>query len=176
MRPTLPVRNLAPVTVTPIISGARANSNVPSEDPKKKAQSILDSVPGTSLASKTAILSAAAGLSIAAISNELYVVNEESIVAFCTISVFASLIKYAGPAYKEWAAGQIQKHKDLLNVARNDHTSAVKSRIDNVNNLSGVVDVTKQLFDVSRVLSYIFMTNSVNESTDVNLGNRRTRG
>ena len=140
----------------PNLTLSRAASNVPSEDPKKKAQSILDAVPGSSLASKTALLSAAAGLSIAAISNELYVVNEETIVAFSTISVFAFLIKYAGPAYKEWAAGQIQKHKDLLNVARSDHTSAVKSRIENVNNLSGVVDVTKLLFEVSKVGFFFF--------------------
>lgn len=53
--------------------------------------------------------------------------------------------------YRDWAEGQVQRYKDILNAARADHTNAVKSRIDNVKELSGVVEVTKQLFDVSKV-------------------------
>ncbi|KAL2218968.1 putative mitochondrial ATPase subunit ATP4 [Thermoascus aurantiacus ATCC 26904] len=145
LRPALLVRAItANLTVT------RAASNVPSEDPKKKAQSILDALPGQSVASKTAILSAAAGLSIAAISNELYVLNEETVVAFSVLSVFAALAKYGGPLYKQWAEGQIQKQRDILNAARADHTNAVKQRIENVQQLSNVVEITKQLFEVSK--------------------------
>ncbi|KAL4989799.1 hypothetical protein BDW68DRAFT_155760 [Aspergillus falconensis] len=146
LRPTLPSRNVAAVT----LSATRAASNVPTEDPKQKAQSILDSLPGNSLVSKTAILSATAGLSIAAISNELYVMNEETVAAFCLLSVFTAVAKYGGPAYKEWAEAQVQKHKDILNAARADHTNAVKQRMENVKELSGVVDLTKQLFEVSK--------------------------
>ena len=149
MRPTLPTRNVAAVTSN--LTATRYNSNVPSEEPKKKAQSILDSLPGNSLVSKSAILSAAAGLSVAAISNELYVFNEETVAAFCVLSVFTAVAKYGGPAYREWAEKEVQKQKDILNAAREDHTSAVKQRMDNVNQLSGVVDVTKQLFAVSKV-------------------------
>lgn len=126
---------------------------MPAEEPAKKAQSILDAVPGNSLVSKTATLSAAAGLSIAAISNELYVMNEETVAAFCLLSVFTAVAKYGGPAYGEWAKGQVQKHKDILNAARADHTNAVQQRIDNVKEMSGVVEVTKQLFAVSKVRS-----------------------
>ena len=124
---------------------------MPTEDPKKKAQSILDALPGNSLVSKTAILSAGAGLSIAAISNELYVANEETVVAFCLLTVFYGIWKYGGPAYNDWAAGQIQKHKDILSQARAKHTEAVTSRIDNVKQLDEVVDITKALFEVSKV-------------------------
>ncbi|KAJ5630406.1 ATP synthase subunit 4 [Penicillium longicatenatum] len=146
LRPTVSIR--APVV--PAITAIRAASNVPAEDPSKKAQSILNAVPGNSLVSKTAVLSAAAGLSIAAISNELYVMNEETVAAFCLLSVFTAVAKYGGPAYREWAEGQVQKHKDILNAARADHTSAVQTRIDNVQEMSGVVDVTKALFAVSK--------------------------
>lgn len=131
-------------------SGARYASGVPAEDPKKKAQSILDALPGNSLISKTAILSSAAGLSIYAISNEYYVVNEETVVAFCLISVWTALIKYAGPMYSEWADAQNKKIADILNAARADHTQAVQSRIENVKQMSGVVDITKTLFEVSK--------------------------
>ncbi|KAI4151752.1 MAG: hypothetical protein LQ340_003325 [Diploschistes diacapsis] len=125
-------------------------SNVPSEDPKSRAQSILDSLPGNSLISKTAILSAGAGVSVWGISNEFLVLNDEAVVAFCLLSVFWAVGKYGGPMYKEWSEGQIAKMKGILNAAREDHTAAVKSRIENVKQMGSVVDVTKQLFEVSK--------------------------
>ncbi|KAI9858548.1 MAG: atp4 subunit B of the stator stalk of mitochondrial F1F0 ATP synthase [Vezdaea acicularis] len=128
----------------------RSASNVPVEDPKKKAQSIIDSLPGNSLISKTAILSAGAGVSIAAISNEVYVVNEESVVMIALFTVFWAVAHYGGPMYKEWADGQIAKMKGILNGAREEHTSAVQQRIDSVKELGGVIDITKQLFEVSK--------------------------
>ena len=133
------------------VSTARNSSNVPAEDPKKKAQSIIDSLPGSNLLSKTAILSSAAGLSVYAISNEYYVMNEETVVAFCLLAVWTAVIKYGGPAYSAWADSQNEKIKGLLNQARADHTEAVKTRISDVEQMSGVVDVTKALFEVSKV-------------------------
>jgi F-type H+-transporting ATPase subunit b len=103
------------------------------------------------LISKTAILSSAAGASIYALSNEYYVVNEETIVALCLLSVWTAVFKYGGPMYKEWADGQVNKIKGILNAARVDHTEAVKTRIDSVQQMSGVVDITKTLFEVSKV-------------------------
>lgn len=101
--------------------------------------------------SKTAILSSAAGLSIYALSNEYYVVNEETVVAFCLLSVWGGLIKFGGPLYKEWADAQSNKIKNILNSARADHTQAVKTRISDVQQMSGVIDYTKTLFAVSKV-------------------------
>jgi len=140
---TMPALSLPLTTV-------RYASNVSAEDPKKRAQSILDSLPGNSMISKTAILSAGAGLSIFGISNEFLVINEETVVAFCLLSVFWAVGKYGGPMYSEWADGQVTKMKGILNAAREDHTSAVKSRIENVKQLGSVIDVTKQLFEVSK--------------------------
>ena len=129
----------------------RYASGVPTEDPKKKALSIVDSLPGNSLISKTAILSAGAGLSIFGISNEFLVINEETVVCFCILSVFWAVGKYGGPMYKDWANGQVNKIKGILNAARDDHTTAVKQRIDSVKELGSVIHVTKQLFEVSKV-------------------------
>lgn len=144
LRPSLTSRALPSIA-------ARYNSGVPAEDPKKKAQSILDSLPGSSLASKAAILSAGAGLSIAAISNELYVFNEETIVAFALLTVFYGVGKYGGPAYAEWAQGQQDKMKAILNQARDNHTKSVQERIESVKEFGGVIDITKTLFEVSKV-------------------------
>lgn len=60
--------------------------------------------------------------------------------------------------YKDWAEGQIAKMKGVLNAAREDHTSAVKTRIDHVKELTGVIDVTKQLFEVSKVFLAAFIS------------------
>jgi F-type H+-transporting ATPase subunit b len=148
LRPSLAQRTLPSLTS---LTAVRASSNVPAEDPKSKAQSIIDSLPGNGLISKSAILSSAAGLSIYAISNEYYVVNEETVVAFCLLSVWGALIKFGGPMYKEWAEAQNEKIKNILNAARADHTEAVKARKENVQQMSEVVDITKTLFAVSKV-------------------------
>lgn len=147
LRPTV-ARRALPALAS--VSAARNSSNVPAEDPKKKAQSIIDSLPGSSLVSKTAILSSVAGLSAYAISNEYYVMNEETVVAFCLLATWTAIIKYGGPAYSSWADAQNDKIKNILNKARADHTDAVKSRMSDVQQMSGVVDVTKGLFEVSK--------------------------
>lgn len=144
-RPALP--SLAAYTSARLSSTTPA---VPAEDPKVKANSILDAIPGNSIVSKSAVLSSAAGLSIYALSNEYYVVNEETVVAFCLISVWTALIKYGGPLYKSWAESQNEKIKNILNAARADHSQAVKTRIANVEQMSGVIDITKSLFAVSK--------------------------
>lgn len=53
--------------------------------------------------------------------------------------------------YKEWAEAQNEKIKGILNAARADHTEAVKVRMENVQQMSEVVDITKSLFAVSKV-------------------------
>jgi F-type H+-transporting ATPase subunit b len=150
LRPTLPFRAVPAITAQ--ITPARYNSNLP-EDPKKKAQSLLDAipVPGNSPITKAAVLSAGAGLSVAAISNELYVVNEESIVALSLLTIFWAVAHYAGPAWSSYAQQQIDKISGILNAARTDHTTAVKERISSVQDLGGVIDITKTLFEVSKV-------------------------
>ncbi|CAO1606230.1 atp4 subunit B of the stator stalk of mitochondrial F1F0 ATP synthase [Xanthoria calcicola] len=150
LRPLPIPRTLPTSSVCLNLNPTRPASNLPSEEPSKRAQSIVDSLPGNSLVSKTAMVSAGTGVSIWAIANEIYVVNEESIVMLATLSVFWAVAHYGGPMYKEWADGQINKMKGILNSAREGHTSAVKSRIENVKQLGGVVEVTKQLFEVSK--------------------------
>ncbi|KAI4099806.1 MAG: hypothetical protein L6R37_005798 [Teloschistes peruensis] len=148
LRPSIIPRTLPATSVS--FTSPRFASNVRSEEPNKRAQSIVDSLPGNSLVSKTAILSAGAGVSVWAIANEIYVVNEETIVMIATLSVFWAIAHYGGPMYKEWADTQINKMKNILNTAREGHTEAVKNRIDNVKQLGDVVNVTKQLFEVSK--------------------------
>ncbi|RKF73333.1 ATP synthase subunit 4, mitochondrial [Golovinomyces cichoracearum] len=148
VRPAICARILPSLSVSS--SGRRSTSSVPIPDPKKKAQSVLDSLPGNSLISKTAILSSTAGVAIYALSNEYYVVNEETVVAFCLLSIWTAVFKYGGPMYKEWADGQVNKMRNILNTARVGHTEAVKNRIESVKQFSSVVDITKTLFEISK--------------------------
>lgn len=53
--------------------------------------------------------------------------------------------------YKQWAENQNAKIRNILNAAREDHSAAVKQRIESVKDLGGVVDITKTLFEVSKV-------------------------
>ncbi|KAH7124062.1 hypothetical protein B0J11DRAFT_530599 [Dendryphion nanum] len=148
LRPALPLRTLPSITTS--ITPARYASNVPSEDTQKQARSIVDSIPGNSYVTKAATLSAGAGITAAAISNELYVVNEESIVAISLITIFWAVAHYAGPAWSSYAQQQVDKVAGILNAARADHTTAVKQRIESVQELGGVIDITKILFEVSK--------------------------
>ena len=77
--------------------------------------------------------------------------NEESVVAFCLLSVFYGIFKYGGPMYNDWAAATTDRIKGILDTAKKGHAEAVKSRIEDVKPLSNVVDITQGLFEVSKV-------------------------
>ncbi|PSK55798.1 ATP synthase subunit 4 [Elsinoe australis] len=149
VRPSLSMQTLPALSSSTAIQ-ARYQSNVPQQDPKDKAASILDSLPGNNIVSKTAFLSAGAGLSIAAISNEIYVVNDESIVMFSLLTIYWAIAHYGGPMYNSWAEGQMEKMRKIFREARADHTNAVKTRVESVKDLGSVVEVTKNLFAVSK--------------------------
>lgn len=70
--------------------------------------------------------------------------------------MFAAIGKFGGPLYKEWADTQVNKIRDILNSARADHTQAVKDRIENVSQMATVVEVTRDLFAVSKVRGLLF--------------------
>lgn len=119
-------------------------------EPKEKANSIVDALPGNNLISKTGILATSAAAAVYGISNELVVLHDETILVV-TFSTFVALCaKFVAPLYTEWADGEIKKVNDLLNESKNKHVSAVKGRIDSVSQLKEVVNTTKLLFDISR--------------------------
>lgn len=100
--------------------------------------------------SKTGVLATGVLGSVYAISNELYIVNDESIV----LGVFAAFVvvvaKLGGPGYTSWADGYIDNMRNILNTTRDKHTDAVKERIGDVNKLKDVVSTTQDLFAVSK--------------------------
>lgn len=119
-------------------------------EPKEKASSIIDALPGNSLISKTGILATSAAAAIYGISNELIIIHDESILVITFAAFTALCAKFVAPLYTEWADGEVKKVNDLLNESRTKHVSAVKSRIESVSDLKDVVATTKLLFEVSR--------------------------
>ena len=119
-------------------------------DPKAKAQSIIDALPGNNFLTKTGILGTSAAALVYAISNELYVINEESILLVSFLAAGVLLAKYVAPAYSSFAEARVKRVSDVLNASRQKHIDAVKDRINSVSALQNVSETTKVLFDVSK--------------------------
>ncbi|CAI5757865.1 unnamed protein product [Candida verbasci] len=120
------------------------------QDPKQKASSIIEALPGTSLLSKTGILATSAAAAIYAISNGLLIIHDETILVLTFASFTTLVAKFVAPLYTEWADGEIKKVRDILSQSREKHVKAVESRIENVGQLSNVVEETKDLFNLSK--------------------------
>ncbi|KAF9454437.1 ATP synthase [Macrolepiota fuliginosa MF-IS2] len=119
--------------------------------PPKRADEIVEKLPSKpGIITKTGTALLGTGLAAAAISNELYVVNEETILLIGSIIVFTYIGKVAREPYSQWAEGHIQRIKKILDGARAEHTQAVQERIDSVGQMKDVVSVTKALFDLSK--------------------------
>lgn len=108
LRPAMARAAFAP-RPTPAASAsmvARYYSDKPT--PEAKASSLIDSLPGNSLVSKTGWVTLGTGLSAIAISKELYVANEETVI-LAGFLVFATLVgRMVAKPYGEWADGQIE--------------------------------------------------------------------
>lgn len=130
--------------------GLRYMSTPAPQEPKAKANSIIDALPGNSILSKTGILGTSAAAAIYAISNELYVINDESILLATFLGFSYIVVKFLAPGYKEWADARVKKVHDILNASRTKHVDAVKDRITSVSELQNVQDITKVLFEVSK--------------------------
>ncbi|TNY17991.1 ATP synthase F0 sector subunit 4 [Rhodotorula diobovata] len=118
--------------------------------PAQKASALIDALPGNSLVSKTGIVTLTAATTAAAISNELFVLNEEVVILGSFVIFLGYVSNLVREPYREWADGQIQKVKDILNSSRAAHTAAVGARIESVQELKEVEQLTKQLFELSK--------------------------
>ncbi|PAV19719.1 ATP synthase [Pyrrhoderma noxium] len=143
------VRPASAVSSIPKVVSARSMSS-DRQPPAERASQLINSVPSNSFASKTGTIVIGTGLAAAAISQELYVINEEAVV----LAGFAILATYIGKIirepYKQWAEGHIAKIKGVLDGARAQHTEAVKSRIDSVAQMKDVAAITEGLFALSK--------------------------
>ncbi|KAF8448791.1 ATP4, subunit B of the stator stalk of mitochondrial F1F0 ATP synthase [Boletus edulis BED1] len=131
------------------ISARSMSSNPP--PPAERASEIINSLPSSpGLITKTGAALLGTGLLATAISQEIYVVNEETVVAVGTFILFAYIYRAIQEPYKSWANGHIERVKAVLNDARAGHTQAVKDRINSVEQMKDVVSLTEGLFTLSK--------------------------
>ncbi|KAI0029957.1 ATP4, subunit B of the stator stalk of mitochondrial F1F0 ATP synthase [Vararia minispora EC-137] len=135
--------------VLPQLVQARAMSTNP--PPPERASELINKMPSQpGLLTKTGAAILGSGLIATAISQELYVMNEETIIAVGYLILFTYIGKAIAGPYKEWAEGHINRVREVLQGARAEHTQAVKERIDAVQQLKDVVSVTEGLFKLSK--------------------------
>ena len=67
------------------------------------------------------------------------------------LTVYWAIYQYGGPVVREYGENIMKRWKGIFDTAREDHLNAVKKRIDEVKKFENVVDVTKNLFEVSKV-------------------------
>ncbi|RIA93690.1 hypothetical protein C1645_609807 [Glomus cerebriforme] len=139
-------------------SGIRRYTASPKDDkqkvePKQKALSIIDSLPGNSLITKTGYITVGTGLVTLAISKELYVFNEETLLVITFASIVTVLYRALKKPVNEWAEEQIGRVNNILRKAREDHKNAVQERIETVGQLGDIVDITKALFAMSKEIA-----------------------
>ncbi|KAI8885519.1 hypothetical protein K501DRAFT_245707 [Backusella circina FSU 941] len=132
-------------------SAIRGFSTKTEEDKvEEKKSSVLDSLPGDSIVAKTAYVATGTGLASYLISQEIYVMNEESLVLLCSTALLGLLLKYLREPFNNMANEHIERIKSILVQARADHKGAVQERIEEVGQMKDLVDVTKSLFELSR--------------------------
>ncbi|GAA5796349.1 hypothetical protein EDC94DRAFT_310475 [Helicostylum pulchrum] len=131
-------------------SAIRGFTTKTEEEPKQKANSLLESLPGNSIVAKTGYVTAATGISAFLISKEIYVFNEETLVLVGGVGLLTVLLKYLREPFNNMANEHIERIKNILVQAREDHKGAVQERIEEVGQMKDLVDVTKALFQLSR--------------------------
>jgi F-type H+-transporting ATPase subunit b len=119
-------------------------------DPKSRAAALIDALPGSSLISKTGFLTVGTAALATAVSKELYIFNDESVILICSSLLLYLVATLGAPGYAQWVNSVAQQHSDLLNSARADHKQAIQERIESVGQMKNVVELTKNLFEVSR--------------------------
>jgi len=135
----------------PQVMSARTMASGSNPPADQKAAEIIDKLPSSpNLVTKTGTVILGTGLLATAISQELYVLNEETVVFAGTFIMFAVIAKLLKEPYKEWAETNIQKIKSILDNSRSEHTQAVKDRINSVEQMKDVVSLTQGLFAISK--------------------------
>ncbi|VEU21231.1 DEKNAAC102138 [Brettanomyces naardenensis] len=143
----LSVRSISPIGLRFLATKA---PETPKADPKTKAATLIDAIPGNNALTKTGTLATATAATVYALSEGLYVVNDETLLVVTFFSFVYLIIKTVAPMYGEMAKDRLASVTKLLNDARADHVQAVKDRINQVSSLKDVVSTTKALFEMSK--------------------------
>ncbi|PCH36452.1 ATP synthase [Wolfiporia cocos MD-104 SS10] len=151
LRASLPRTRPQAVTAIPRAIAARGMSSSSNPPPAERASELINKMPSSpGLITKTGSVILGTGLLATAISQELYVLNEETVI-FAGFVILATFIgKSMREPYRDWAEGHIARIKGVLDKSRSEHTQAVKDRIQSVEQMKDVVSITEGLFALSK--------------------------
>ena len=121
-------------------------------DPKVRADELLNKLPSNNYLRNTTTLTLLASASAFAISKELYVYNEESILMAAFLTTAVLLFKQVKPIYSESFEAYSNNMKKVLNDARAQHSKLVKTQYEESSKLSDITAETKSLFALSKEL------------------------
>lgn len=138
------------MTVPRVLAVPSSRGLATQQSPDEKAASIINAVPTSSLWTKTGGVVLGTAVTAAAVSTELYVANEETVLAVGFFIIVAAVARSIGAPYTGWANGHIERIKSILNSARAEHQTTVSSRIESVQQLKEVVPLTEQLYAVAK--------------------------
>jgi len=139
-----------------VLNLTRALATTPDNKPdehKAKALSLIDSLPGNSIVSKTGFVAVATTLATWLVSKEIYIVNEETVVVASFFTVVFLLLKNVREPFNQFAEARMNFIKTLLNDARQNHKEQVVQRIEASTQLADIVPVTKDLFAMSKEMA-----------------------
>ncbi|KAJ6624843.1 ATP synthase [Mycena sp. CBHHK59/15] len=126
-----------------------SSSNPP--PPSERASEIINKLPSSpNLITKAGTAVLGTGVVAAAISSELYVITDETVLLVGSMIFLTLVARAIREPYSNWADAQVARIKGVLDAARTDHTQAVKDRIDNVAQMKDVVALTQGLFALSK--------------------------
>lgn len=95
------VAAVAPASLAAAPQQVRLYSDKPA--PANKASALIDLLPGDSVVAKTGWLTLGGGLLAAAISNEIYVLNGDSVIAAGFIILLTVAVKKGSGPFNDWA-------------------------------------------------------------------------
>eukprot|EP00834_Sanchytrium_tribonematis_P008710 NODE_1134_length_2061_cov_0.390928.p2 type:complete len:209 gc:universal NODE_1134_length_2061_cov_0.390928:1541-915(-) len=119
-------------------------------DPKTKADQLLNKLPATNTLRNTTTFTLLASATAFAVSKELYVFTEDSILLASFATIIAIMYKQGKPAYLETADAYISNMKKLFTSARENHSKLVSNQVEERGKLSNIVNETKSLFQLSK--------------------------
>ncbi|OMH85576.1 ATP synthase subunit 4, mitochondrial [Zancudomyces culisetae] len=143
-------KTFAPKVTAQALSRSFSTSNQVSKSSEEKATSIIASLPGDSMVTKTGYIAAATGLTALLISKEIYVFNEETVILAAFASLVTLLYTKVREPMKQWGNEYRETLRDTMNSARQQHLELVDSKISSLSQLSNINAVNSDLFALSK--------------------------
>ncbi|KAI8915810.1 hypothetical protein EDD86DRAFT_196895 [Gorgonomyces haynaldii] len=122
-------------------------------EPAAVASSLIDLFPGNSVAAKSSSVLVAASVAAWLISKEIYILDAEFFEMLCIFGAYGLVYSSGKDAAVAYLDGKRNTIKSVLEQGRADHKTVVQERINHIGKMSNVVEVTKDLYEMSKEIA-----------------------